>query len=168
MALEDHVSTLTFNVSGLDDFSRVAKALTQANRQLPRDFKNSINEVARGLRDAARAAVMNEPAKGKDHTGLRARIAKGVGIIQIENGVRIVTAMDQHNERYIPRGMDKSGPNDGWRHPVFGNRSNWTTQTSGEDSWFLSTMQNGEEPLRNRLVRNINDAADKIADAGRG
>jgi hypothetical protein len=112
--------------------------------------------------------VMTEPAFGKEHTGLRARIAKGVGIVQIENGVRIVTKMDEYNERYIPRGMDKTGPNDGWRHPVFGHRDRWITQTSGEDSWFMDTMHKGEEPLRNRLVRNINNAADNIADAGRG
>lgn len=151
------------NVFGREDFRAVQKALTEADRQLPRDFKQSINDVARGLRDAARAAALNEPSTGKGHTGLRARVAAGVSIMQIPGGVRIITSMPESDEAIIPRGMDNVR---GWRHPVFGRKSNWVVQHSGSDSWFMETMGKGHEPLRNRLIRDINDAAQKIADAG--
>lgn len=162
MAVSDYRSKLTLELDGFEDFRNVSAALTAIDRQLPRDFKNSVTEVARGLRDAARVAALNEPG-GKSHTGLRARVSKGVGMIDIPGGKRITTSMDKKDEAIIPRGMDTTR---GWRHPVFGNRRVWVRQTSGQDSWFMETMRKGEEPLRNRLIRNINDAADKVADAG--
>lgn len=156
-------SRLGFEVVGENDFRNVQKALTEANRQLPRDFKNSINDVARGLRDAARAAALNEPSQGRDHHGLRAQVSAGVAIAQIDGGVRIITSMPESDEAIIPRGMDDVR---GWRHPVFGSRTRWVVQHSGTDSWFMDNMRKGEEPLRNRLIRDINNAAEKIADAG--
>jgi hypothetical protein len=141
----------------------VSKQLTKENRQLPRDFKNSVNEVARGLRDAAKVRALQEPALKGKHTGLRAKVSGGVKIIQIESGVRIITSMPKEDEAIIPRGMDTVR---GWRHPVFGRKNNWVRQTSGTESWFMDTMQKGHEPLRNRLIRDINDAAQRIAEAG--
>ena len=157
-----HRSEVEFGSSGLEDINRAARALTAIDRQLPRDFKNSINEVARGLRDMARVAALNEPSQGKGHTGLRARVSTGVGIAQIPDGVRIITKMPELDEAIIPRGMDTVK---GWRHPVFGHRDRWVVQRSGTDSWFMETMAKGQEPLRERLIRNINDAADKVADS---
>lgn len=166
MAVADHRSEIKFTIPtrDFDDFRDVSKALTAIDRQLPRDFKNSVNEVARGLIAMARVAALNEPSSGKGHTGLRAKVSKGVGMIQIPNGVQITTSMPNQNEAIIPRGMDNVR---GWRHPVFGRRDNWVTQRSGEDSWFMETMGKGHEPLRNRLIGNINDAADRVKNAGR-
>lgn len=160
-----HRLTLSLEVIGRDQFRDVQRALTQANRQLPRDFKNSINEVSRGLRDEARYQALQKFTARKGHSGLRRRVAAGVQIIQIENGVRIITSMPEEDEAIIPRGLDGIR---GWRHPVFGNRNRWVRQHQGADSWFLETMRRGHEPLRNRLIRNINEAAEDIADAGRG
>jgi hypothetical protein len=165
MAVADHRSKIELSIHEEDfqDFRNVSAALTAINRQLPRDFKNSVNEVAKGLVAAARVAALNEPG-GKGHTGLRAKVSKGVGMIQIPNGVQITTSMPNSNEAIIPRGMDNVR---GWRHPVFGRRDKWVTQRSGEDSWFMETMAKGHEPLRNRLINDINAAADKVKDAGR-
>lgn len=163
--MERYRLTLSLDVIGERQFREVQRALTDANRQLPRDFKNSVNEVARGLRDQARYAALNEPTMRKGHTGLRRRVAAGVAIVQIEDGVRVITSMPEADEAIIPRGMDSVR---GWRHPVFGRKDKWVTQRSGSDSWFLETMRRGHEPLRNRLIRNINEAAEDIADAGRG
>jgi hypothetical protein len=166
MAVADHRSKITFSIPERDfqDFRNVSAALTAIDRQLPRDFKNSVTEVARGLRDAAKIAALNEPG-GKGHTGLRGRVSKGVGMIDIPGGKRITTSMPK-SEWIIPRGMDRL---QGWKHPVFGRHDiPWVRQTSGTDSWFMETMRKGEEPLRNRLIRNINDAADRVKNAGRG
>lgn len=155
-------SVIAFRIVG--DFSNVSKALTAANRQMPRDIQVSINEVARGLRDAARVAALSEPAFGKKHTGLRREVSQGVGIVQLPGGVRITTSMPLEDMAIIPRGMDTVR---GWRHPVFGHRDRWVQQTSGDTSWFMDNMQKGYEPLRERLIRNINENIQMIADAGR-
>ncbi|WIF20508.1 hypothetical protein SEA_JFLIX2_17 [Rhodococcus phage Jflix2] len=165
MAIERYRLTLSFDVIGEREFREVQKALTEANRQLPRDFKNSVNEVARGLRDEARYQALQKFTGRKGHTGLRRKVAAGVTIIQIDSGVKIITSMPEEDEAIIPRGLDGVR---GWRHPVFGHKDRWVRQTQGADSWFLETMRRGHEPLRNRLVRNINDTIEKIDDAGRG
>lgn len=165
MAVERYRLTISFEVLGEREFTEVGKALTAANRQLPRDFKNSVNEVARGLRDQARYQALQKFTARKGHTGLRRKVAQGVKLVQIEDGVRVITTMPDEAQAIIPRGLDGVK---GWRHPVFGHRDRWVRQHQGTDSWFLETMRSGHEPLRNRLVRNINDAADDIADAGRG
>lgn len=153
-------SFLRFELAGAESFRNVQKALTDANRQLPRDNKVSINEVAAVLRDAARAAVLNEPSGGKGHTGLRQQIAKGITYVQIPNGVRMVSQMDDYSERNLPRDV---GDPRGWRHPVFGRQTNWVTQHMGDDDWFLRTMSTGEAPLRDKLIRNIENIAEQIA-----
>lgn len=156
-------SSLDLGSSGLEDFSAATKALTKINRDLPRDFKNSVTTTAKELRDLARIRALQEPAAGKSgSTGLRADVAKGVGIVQIKDGVRVVTSMPNRNEAIIPRGMDGIK---GWRHPVFGNKNNWVRQTSGTESWFLDTMRDGHTPLRERLERNLQDAADTVDNA---
>lgn len=156
-------SNLSLGTSGLEDFSAATKALTKINRDLPRDFKNSVTTTAKELRDLARIRALQEPAAGKSgSTGLRADVAKGVGIVQIKDGVRVVTSMPNRNEAIIPRGMDGIK---GWRHPVFGNKNNWVRQTSGTESWFLDTMRDGHTPLRERLERNLQDAADTVDNA---
>lgn len=160
-------SHLSINIDSGTDFKAVAKELTAQDRQLPRDFKQSINLTAREMRALARASALAEPSRGVGHTGLRRDVSKGVQIINLPsgNGVRIITSMPQMDEAVIPRGMDNVR---GWRHPVFGNRNRWVRQTSGTDSWFMESMQRGAEPLEDRLTRNLELAAETIARRGRG
>lgn len=164
MAIERYRLTISFDVLGEREFSEVAKAMSAVHRQLPRDFKNSVNDVARGLRDSARYQALQKFTARKGHTGLRRKVAQGVKLKQIEDGVLVITTMPDEAQAIIPRGLDGVK---GWRHPVFGHRDRWVRQHQGTDSWFLETMRSGHEPLRNRLVNNINDAADEIADASR-
>jgi hypothetical protein len=141
--------------------------LTEQDRQLPRDFKNSINTTAREMRNLARASALAEPSRGVGHTGLRRDVSKGVQIIELPSGrgVRIITTMPEMNEAIIPRGMDNVR---GWRHPVFGHRNRWVRQTSGSDEWFMDSMRRGAEPLEDRLTRNLELAAEAIARKARG
>lgn len=127
---------------------------------MPDDNLRSVREVARGVRDLARVRALEEPTRRTGHTGLRRNISRGVKIINIPGGLRVITEVPEEDQAIIPRGMDNAR---GWRHPVFGNRNNWVTQTSGSDSWFIDSMRSGYEPLRNRLIEDVNDAAERIA-----
>lgn len=155
-------SHLRIDIESLNDFDSVIKELTEIDRQIPRDFKNSINRTAREMRDLARASALAEPSRGVGHTGLRRDVSKGVRIIEMASaiGVRIITSVPEADEAIIPRGMDTVR---GWRHPVFGHRNRWVTQTSGTDSWFMESMQRGAEPLEDRLTRNLEIAAEQVA-----
>lgn len=155
-------SELKIESDGTEDFRVAIRELRRADRSLPDEFLRSIKEVARGLRDAAKVKALAQPSEGKGHTGLRQSVAKGVRIIPIPEGVRVITESRERDEAIIPRGMDMRK---GWRHPVFGNMNRWVRQTSGTDSWFMDTMRSGQEPIRNRLINDINDAAERIARA---
>lgn len=153
---------LKLETDGTEDFRVAIRELRRANRDLPNEFLKSVREVARGVRDLAKVRALEEPSRGVGHTGLRASVSRGVKIINIDNGIRILTEARERDEAIIPRGMDNDK---GWRHPVFGNRNNWVRQRSGENSWFMDSMQQAERPLTLRLVRNLNDAADRIGNA---
>jgi hypothetical protein len=154
-------------LSGASEFNAVAKELTEQDRQLPRDFKQSVNLTAKEMRALARQAALAEPSTGVGHTGLRRDVSRGVQIIELPSGrgVRIITSMPEMDEAVIPRGMDNVR---GWRHPVFGHRNRWVRQTSGSDAWFMDSMRRGAEPLEDRLTRNLELAAEAIARKARG
>lgn len=153
---------LGINIDDGRDFHNAIRELKRADRDLPDDFVKSIREVARGLRDLAKARALLEPSRGTGHTGLRQSISRGVKNVNIEGGIRVITQSREQDEAIIPRGMDTTR---GWRHPVFGHMNRWVRQTSGTESWFMDTMKDGREPIRNRIINNINDAADRIARA---
>lgn len=89
-------------------------------------------EYARALK-AAKAGRELRPSRGhaKPH-GLRARIARGVKSrvkwTGYKYGVQVVvdTSGLPRSERRLPKHLNNPK---GWRHPVFGNREHWESQT---------------------------------------
>lgn len=102
-------------------------------RQVKEIFRHALEGAARPYPRRVRASVLAIPVKeGGKHTGLRARIA---ACAQTTSWVRLRTAnvaveMDPKRmppgELSLPLGMQGEKR---WRHPVFGNRQNWVTQT---------------------------------------
>jgi hypothetical protein len=160
---------ISFEVEGLEDLRMVRLALTQANRDIPRDMAKAINAEARQLRDEARAEIIAMPTPQQaGTTGMRKEIAAGVHISRLPlagdaSGVRIGTRMTERDENYLPRGMDSRK---GWQHPFFGDKDNWYRQY-GQYSWFMDTMADGENDLERRLYEVLRDNRDDIAQGGR-
>jgi hypothetical protein len=148
------------------EFKRVEAALAKADAEFPKRFERRIKQLAEPLAAAAASRVLSLPTPSNaGHTGLRSRVAAGVGVRANQRaGVRITTSMADPSERAIPRGLD-NGPR-GWRHPVFGNRANWVTQPGY--SWFLETMQDSRRAFERGLTDVIEEAAQDIAQAGGG
>lgn len=154
---------IEIEVKGLDKLDDITRAMGIENEQIPKDLKNSIHESAGTLGDRARLRVVLEPTHGPKHTGLRAKVAKGVGLQDIPDGYRITTSMPNANEAAIPRGMDQHG----WRHPVFGMKDKWVTEGTADFSWFMDTMQEGEDLVGDGLEHQLENAAERIDNAGR-
>lgn len=151
-----------FEVTGLDHLRRLRLHLTEeANRTIPRDIDTSVMAGARFLRDVARKKVLAQPTpQNAGHTGMRAEIARGVRVRRVAPGtIRLTTQMSESDEAMLPRGTDM--PRKGWRHPVFGNRDVWVRQ-HGPYSWFIDTMQDGEDNIRERLELVLERAAERI------
>jgi hypothetical protein len=154
---------IDISVSGIGKLDDITRAMAIENEDIPRELKNSIKDSAGTLGDRASLRVILEPTHGLKHTGLRARVAKGVGLQELPDGYRVTTSMPNANEAAIPRGMDQHG----WRHPVFGNKGTWVVEGITDFSWFMDTMQEGEDLVGNGLEQQLENAAERIDNAGR-
>lgn len=154
---------IDIEVSNLGKLDDITRAMALESEDIPKELKNSIRDNAGTLGDRAALRVILEPTHGTRHTGLRARVAKGVGLQELADGYRITTSMPNVNEAAIPRGMDQHG----WRHPVFGNMGEWVVEGITDFSWFMDTMQEGEGMVSDGLQEQLDNAAERIDNAGR-
>ncbi|MFE6223026.1 hypothetical protein [Streptomyces sp. NPDC057854] len=114
--------------------------------------------VARAKAAAMRTEVQGGPS---GHTGLRSRVAAGVGV---RKGIstkttayfRIFTQMSNAAELPIPRGLDSPK---GWRHPLFGDKSFWFQSRPVKPGWFTDTIADSADEIE----RAIGNALDKAA-----
>lgn len=149
-------------VSTGPEWKRVAAALDAQDKGLGDKFRREVREAAQRLATRAQAQVMRIPTTTGQHTGLRARVARGVGVKITGHGVDITTSMNERDETNLPAYLDSQA---GWRHPVFGNRHVWVRQETG-GSWFRATIESGRDDIEDRLNEVMEDAARGISRAG--
>lgn len=144
------------------EFQRVLIALKAQDKKLPGKFKRRLREVSKVTIKKIQAAALDLPAEGRQHTGLRRRVARGVRL-KINRGgssVRIITTMRDPSEAVIPRGLDTPH---GWYHPVFGTEE--IVQQPG-DSWFRETGAESRDEFSDAFQGVLIEARNEIADAG--
>ena len=146
------------------EWKRVAAALDAEDKALGDKFRREVREAGNMLAARAQAAVMRIPSTGLAHSGLRARVAHGVGTKITASGVDITTSMNDRDETNLPAYLDSQS---GWRHPVFGNRDVWVRQDTG-GSWFRATIESGRNDVEDRLSEIMDGAARTISRAGTG
>lgn len=142
------------------DFKRVAAELREMDARLPAQFRRELRQRARPLAEVAKSRVLAIPTHGHRHSGLRRRIARGVGVrvrASKDPGVDIVSTMKDASERHLPRYLDRQS---GWRHPVFGH-DRWVSQHTG-GSWFDRPIGERAPEIRDGLIDVLNEAARKI------
>lgn len=144
------------------EWRTVRAALEREEKSASRKLTNALEEAAGPIIAKVQGEALALPARGKKHTGLRARVAAGVRVQPGRQGVRIV-ATAPLGERGLPRGLD-NGPR-GWRHPVYGNRDVWVQQRGG--SWFREPIAEEHDSVERRLTDVLEQMADNIANAGR-
>jgi hypothetical protein len=160
-----------FEVDGRRNFNDFARALGKANRQIPKRVDAIIKKGAKELAKEAAAKVLTEPSLQGKSTGLRRKIAKGVGTIPVDNGIRqghrVITKMPSEEEKFLPRGFDGDR---GFAHPVFSRpdrETKWVRQRL-PFSWFMDTMQDARPRLTPRIHDMLEDVADEIKNEVRG
>lgn len=144
------------------EWKRMEMSLAAISKELPEKFRAEIREAAGSLVNQAQRAVERIPVYGSQHTGLRARVAAGVGVRITREGVEISASMNYKDERNLPAYLDARA---GWRHPVYGNRSNWVRQSTG-GSWFQEPIASGQDMIEHRLTGVLEQAARDIAHEG--
>ncbi|MFE6846569.1 hypothetical protein [Streptomyces sp. NPDC057686] len=156
---------MEYRVSAGEEFARVAAALRTVDSRLPGDFREELKRAVRPLVARAKEKVRNLPVHGVKHTGLRRRVAAGVGMrvsTSRNPGIRVTTSMRDPSEASLPHHLDDPR---GWRHPVFGNRHVWVTQHTG-GAWFSRTIADGRDDIARDLHGVLERAAETVADAG--
>lgn len=152
-----------FRIIAGPEFKAVADALRDVDSSFPARLRKSLRDAAQPVLADVRNAARALPAYGRKHSGLRARLAAGVGI-QVSVGdsarMRFITKMPPGQEE-LPRGEDSGLA--GWRHPVFGH-DRWVRQRGG--SWFRETISDDRPELMDRLQAVLDDSARTIDDAG--
>lgn len=154
--------TPRISITAGPEWKRVADALAAQNATLGERFREQLRDAADELSARAQAKVMMIPARTGQSTGLRRRVAKGVGTKITGSGVQITTSMNERDEVNLPAYLDIQS---GWRHPVFGNRHVWVHQATG-GSWFRETIEHGQPMIQNKLEEIFEDAAEFIGRAG--
>ena len=147
---------LGFSIVSGPEWLRIIEVLGRVNEELPHQLRDAIHDEAEDLADVARNRVLGLPTpRNAGHTGLRAKVAAGVQVIDRgEGGVRVTTTMATSSEGIIPRGLDRAK---GWRHPLFGDKSRWFSNP-GYD-WFLSTFSRSEGEFEDKLDKVLQSAA---------
>lgn len=141
-------------------------ALGAVDRQLPEWLADDMSQAIDPLMDVARSRVMSDGVQGGGtggHTGMRARIAEGLGsrtgwaVSRNAPFLRVYTSMREQDEAIIPRGMDSPK---GWRHPLFGNKDRWYMSLPIRGGWFSDTFF----PESQRMVEsNMHDSLERAA-----
>lgn len=139
---------------------RLIERLSDVNASIPREAHQAVLATAKdGAREAGEK-VLTEPTFGPKHTGLREKVKEGLDVQETDDGALVTTSMPKSDEAIIPRGFDRGF--DGWRHPLFGDRSRWFRQ-NGAFSWFMTTMRSQDKNGERRLHEILEEAAKYVA-----
>lgn len=95
----------------------------------------------------------------KRDTGLRRSIASAVGVQITAKGIRIRVSGSKlpPSQQSLPRHLDSPK---GWRHPVFGNKSNWVDQKGGP--YFAETIKKKAPAFRRAVLEAMDEVARDI------
>jgi hypothetical protein len=132
-------------------------------QQIPRIMRAELAKASRPFAPLVRAAILNTPATGHKHTGLRLRIARCVetwAVIDgpvVQVGVEMNASRMPDGEKSLPLMLEGPPRGKRWRHPVFGDPEVWTGQLS--HPYFWGAVSAFGPASRNAMNR----AADSIA-----
>lgn len=138
----------------LGDLANQLRAAGDSGKGLKRELYRGLNRATKPLRaEAQKAAAAKLPQSG----GLAAVVAKSKFSTKTLTGRNPAVAV-------VAKGTAASSDRGFVKHPVFGNKGNWVTQTV-EGGWFSDTLRDGAPLVRKELIEAIETVADQIRKA---
>lgn len=152
-------------VTGAQDLKRLSRQLREAGnpKQVRRDLTKGLRAGAKPAVVAVKAAALALPDKpGNASPGLRKELAAATSI-QVRTagnsaGVRVRISRARMGDRAALAKVTNKGR---WRHPVYGNRSAWVTQTSRR-GWFDAATRSAAPAVRRSLKKVLDDIERKL------
>lgn len=145
-----------------------AAALRVVEDRLPSWLAEEMEDEARPVLEKVRTAAERTEVRGGPtrHTGLRSRVAAGVGFrtsVGSTPYLRFTTSMADPSEASIPRGLDQT---QGWRHPLYGDKRHWFQSVPERPGWFTDTIADSRDEFERALEDALERAAETIDRAG--
>lgn len=136
------------------EWDMVIARLADAEATGQDDIRDAVrDEIESKIIPEVREKALAIPTHGTKHTGLRGRLADGVGISGASGDSVQINA-----SAFLSGGMDNPA---GWRHPVYGHRNAWAHNEG--HPWFKSTIRGDADDIESRLSRTLDLMAEKIA-----
>lgn len=150
-------------VTGLDDLANLAKALRDAGeggKGLRKEFYAGLNRATKPIRADLNAAVPPTFPEGGGLAALmakRARFSASTKTGQQTTGVRLVARGKGR------RTLQTASQRGTIRHPVFGNRGAWVTQSAGVDAGKpQEAFDKDRDVAKREVLQAIADVRNKI------
>lgn len=131
-------------------------------RDLLREIRDAARPLVPSLQSAVRALPDVSPATASPslREAVASQITVGARLSGRSTGVKVTvgTKKDPRGFRFAGRKLNSRR---GWRHPVFGNREVWATQTGRE--WFEPTILTRREEVQRAVMDAVEAMARRIA-----
>lgn len=155
-----------------DDVKNLAKVLRKVSPELGREMRRAIRVAAKPVITDMKSEIGGNSMSGygagvhaydgptgpggitaKMQASVRLRVSSGRVRIYVHTGV-----MGSANR--IPAFIDAGKA---WRHPVYGNRRAWVSQTGSAKGWFTDTAQRHYPQISGDVRDVLDDIARKVA-----
>lgn len=148
-------------VRGAEQFIALSKALKHAGKgQLRKDLNSGIRVAVKPLVAKTRSAAKDQlPSSG----GLAQQVAKEPQRVQVRTGAKTAGVRLGVQRK---RGAARSTNRGRLRHPVFGNRDVWVTQ-SVPPGWFDDTIKRDVRRIRQEVEGVLDTIAKQIVNDAR-
>lgn len=149
-----------FEIRGAEDIDALVKRIASHAdaKAIRREMYQGLNRESKDVRDAMKKAIPDAlPRRG----GLADLVQAGTRMTATAKsgksaGVTIWAKSGKHDIRMLRNGR--------LRHPVFGHRSTWVTQTAGLDpEAFLGSFEKQAPEVKRAILRVLEDIARKVA-----
>lgn len=160
---------VSFSSSKGSEWDRVIAALAEVADTLANAIRSRVAIMVDPWIDQAEIDVESMPIKGVGkQTGLRDNVARHVsknvdGVAEDFTVSVDANLPGNEGEQIIPLGLDRLT---GWRHPVFGKRNTWVQQIPLSHEWFTDQFEGRDEEVSSAIEGVLEDAANRVDDAG--
>ena len=131
-------------------------------RDLLREMRSAARPLVPDLQSAVRSLPDVSPAFAEPslREAVAQQITVGARLTGRSTGVKVAvgTKKDPRGFRFAGRKLNRRS---GWKHPVYGNREAWVTQTGRE--WFEPTILQRREEMQRAVMDAVEAMARRIA-----